>query len=72
MSEKEKLSKIEEIMDVEEGTLVPENRLDSYDEWDSITMLSIVALMSDEFNKTITGEEIKKLQTVQDLLDIMK
>jgi len=72
MSEKEKLSKLEEMLELEEGTLTPQTQLEGLAEWDSIAIISFIALMDDEFEKTIKGSYIKEFKTVADALDVMK
>ena len=62
-----KLALIEEALDVEEGSLKPETPLDDVEEWDSIAMLSLIAMLDDEFGKTISGKELKALKTVADI-----
>lgn len=71
MNKQEKLSLLEEIMDMEEGTLKESTILADLDEWDSMSRLSVIVMMSDEFGKTITGEDVKKYVTVRDILDQM-
>jgi acyl carrier protein len=67
-----KLALIEEALDVEEGSLKPETPLDDVEEWDSIAMLSLIAMLDDEFGKTITGKELKALKSVSDILAYME
>ena len=67
-----KLALIEEALDVEEGSLKPETPLDDVEEWDSIAMLSLIAMLDDEFGKTISGKELKALKTVADILAWME
>lgn len=72
MNDKEKLAILEEIMELDEGTLSASDALDDYPEWDSITALSLIATMDEKFHKTVTGAEIKALKTVSDVLEMMK
>lgn len=67
-----KLALIEEALDVEEGSLTPETSLDDVEEWDSIAMLSLIAMLDDEFGKTISGKELKGLKSVADILAWME
>lgn len=67
-----KLALIEEALDVEEGSLTPETPLDGVEEWDSIAMLSLIAMLDEEFGKTISGKELKALKTVADILAHME
>lgn len=72
MDLKEKLMKLEELMDLEEGTLHAEDRLSEIEEWDSITHLSLIILLEDDYDKEISGEEVRALKTVQDILNLMQ
>ena len=67
----EKLKLLEEMFEVEEGSLNPEIVLESMDNWDSMTKLSLIVLMDDEFEKKLSGEQIRKFSSVQDILDFM-
>ena len=71
MNKQEKLSLLEEIMDMEEGTLKESTILADLDEWDSMSRLSVIVMMSDEFGKTITGDDVKQYITVKDILNQM-
>ena len=72
MDVKEKLLLIEECMDLEEGTLKPESLLEEYDEWDSVTAISIIAMVDEHFHKTISGTQLKEAKTVSDILKLME
>lgn len=66
-----KLALLEEMMELEEGTLAPEMKLSEIEEYDSMVKLSLIVLMNDEFGKKITVKEINNFATVQDILDFM-
>lgn len=72
MELKKKLELIEEVLDVEEGSLTAETPLDDVEEWDSIAKLSLIAMLDDEFGKTIASKELKALKTVADILAYME
>ncbi|MDE6735695.1 MAG: hypothetical protein K2J64_09545 [Desulfovibrio sp.] len=72
MEVQEKLAALEDIMELDEGTLAPETRLEDIEEWDSLSALSFVVLLGDEFNRKISGQEIRAFETVQDMLDVME
>ena len=44
----------------------------SYDEWDSLAYLSVIALLDDEYDVQIEEAEFKQLKTVQDIYDAVK
>lgn len=71
MSIQEKLTLLEDLFEMEEGTLESSQVLDELDEWDSMTKLSLIVMMDDECGKSLKGEDIKKFNTVQDILDFM-
>ena len=71
MEMKEKLNLLLDLFELEEGELTPEMKLEDVEAWDSMTKLSLIVLMDDEFNKKLTGEQIRMFKTVQDILDFM-
>lgn len=71
MSQKEKLAMLEEMMELESGELSVDMHLSEIGEYNSMAKLSLIVLMSDEFSKKLTNEQIKAFKTVQDILDYM-
>ena len=72
MELKEKLALIEEVLDVEEGSLTPDTMLADVDEWDSIAALSLIVMLDEQFEKTVSGAQIKALESVKDILAYME
>ncbi len=72
MTEQEKLALIEETLELDEGTLTPDTILADLDEYTSIAKLSLIVMFDDEFEKKITGAEVKSFQTVADILSLME
>lgn len=72
MEIREKLALIEECMDLDAGTIKEDDELDSFEEWDSVTVLSIIAMVDEKFHKTLSGEDIKAAKTVADILAMME
>lgn len=71
MTQEEKIALLEETLELDGGTLTPEIALDSIEEYDSMAKLSLIVMMDDEFNKKLTGEQIREFVTVKDVLDFM-
>ena len=71
MNLQEKITLIEEVLDVAEGSLTPETLLAEVDEWDSIAALSLIVMLDEKFEKTVSGVQIKALASVNDILDYM-
>lgn len=69
---REKLAMLEEMMELEEGALTPDMELEKIDEYDSMSRLSLIVLMEDEFGVKLSGATIKGFKTVGDILELMK
>ncbi|GGK11234.1 acyl carrier protein [Parabacteroides faecis] len=41
-------------------------------EWSSLTALSIISMVDDQFDKTITGADIRSTETIEDLFNIVQ
>lgn len=72
MTDKEKLALLEETFEMDEGTLTPDLELDGIEEFNSLTKLSLIVMLDDEFGKSLTGDQIRAFKTVQDIMDIME
>ncbi len=72
MTLEEKLALLEETFEVDEGVLKPEMELDDVEEYDSMTGLSVIVMLEDNFGKKVNAAMMKKLKTVQDILDLMQ
>lgn len=72
MTDKEKLASLEEIMELDSDVLTPDTRLEDLEEWDSLSALSFVVLLNDEFSRQITGSDIRALVTVADMMKLME
>ena len=72
MNTQEKQAALEDIMELDEGFLKPEMKLDEIEEWDSLSALSFVVLLGDKFQRKISGAEIRAFESVQDMLDVME
>lgn len=68
----EKLEKLEEIMELDEGVLKVSDVLSDYEEWDSIAILSYIAMMDSDYHKEVKGADVRAFVTVQDAIDFME
>ncbi len=71
MSEQKKLALLEDAFEMDEGELTADMVLDEIEEYNSMAKLALIVLMSDEFDKTLTSDQIKSFVTVKDILDFM-
>ena len=71
MTNQEKIRLIEDALELEENTLKEDTFLDAIPEYDSMARLTLIVLCDDEFNKKLSGEQIREFKTVKDILDFM-
>ena len=72
MTDKEKILLLEETFDVDEDTLNPEMILDELEEYDSMTRLSIIVMIDENFGKKISGSDLKTFKTIRDIMKVME
>lgn len=71
MTEEKKLEEIADILEMEAGELNKEMILDDVETWDSVAVLSIIAIMNERFNRFPSSKEILACKTVGDLMALM-
>jgi len=52
--------------------LTPETDFKSLDDWSSLTALSIIAMIDENYEKDITGADLRNSTTIQDLFDLVQ
>lgn len=57
--------------DTEISTLKPETNFRELDEWSSLTALSTMAMINDEYDLAITADEMRSTTTFQQLFDLV-
>lgn len=57
--------------DTEASVFTPETKFRDLDEWSSLIALSVIAMIDEEYDVTINGEDMKSATTVQDLFNIV-
>ncbi|MDD2228155.1 MAG: acyl carrier protein [Candidatus Cloacimonetes bacterium] len=71
METNEKIAMLEEMLEIDEGTLKEDTQLDNIAEWDSMSKLSLIVLLDDEFEVSVNGDQIRSLKSIKDILDLM-
>lgn len=64
------LKKLQEELE-ENQALSPETRLKDLENYDSISLLSVIALVDENFNQQLDPDQFKDMETVSDLMDII-
>ncbi|MDE1145391.1 MAG: acyl carrier protein [Azospirillaceae bacterium] len=71
MNRTEFLAALDEMLELDPGTLKGPEALDSIDSWDSLAVISYIALVDEKFNIVVAGEDLAKAETVDDLLALV-
>lgn len=61
----------EQFDDTDENEITPETVYTELDEWSSLTVLSIIAMVKTEFGKEITAKQIRSCDTIGDLYNLV-
>lgn len=61
----------EQFDDTPPEAFAPETAFRELDEWDSLTALSVIAMVDEEFDKQITGADIRSVSTIEELYNYL-
>lgn len=68
MEMNEFIEKFAEAVEIDDASvLTPETEFRSLEEWDSLSYLSVIAMIDEEFDVQIETPEFKQQKTIQDL-----
>jgi len=70
MDRKDFLLALDEMLELDPGTLTGPEELESLDSWDSLAVISFIALVDEKSGVVVEGEKLAKAKTVADLLDL--
>jgi acyl carrier protein len=60
-----------EFEEIENGTLISESSIRDIEGWSSMHALILIALIDNNYDILLTGEELKNALTIQDLYDVI-
>lgn len=58
--------------DTDAAAFTPETKFRELDEWSSLTALSILAMVDEEYDVQLKADEMRKTNTIQELFDLVK
>lgn len=58
--------------DTDASEFKPETRFHDLDEWSSLIALSIIAMVDEEYDVTLKGDDIRNAVTIEDLYNTVK
>lgn len=65
------LSTIEELLELSPGTLKGPEKLSDCEGWDSLAVLSMIAMTDDKFDIILGGNAVVQAKTVNDLVNLV-
>lgn len=66
------IEKFAEIFDdTDVATLSPETKFRELDEWSSLAALGVIALADEEFDVELSGAEMRKTNTIQEIFELI-
>lgn len=57
--------------DVDASALTPETKFKNLDNWNSLVALSVIAMIDEEYDVTVKGNDIIGANTIEDLFNIV-
>lgn len=72
MTTEEKIAMLEDVMDLDAGELKLDSVLKDFEEWDSLSKLSLIAMAKQNFGLILTTDDIKSFYTVKDICNYLK
>lgn len=66
------IENLAEILEIDEKELEPNAVLQDLEQWDSFSVLSVVALVTEKTGRQITIQDLEDCKTVNDLLKLFK
>ena len=63
---------IKEVFEMEEEVVNLDDNFRDYDTWDSLTHLSLIAMLDDEYDLQIEDADFQKLTTIDDLFQTVQ
>lgn len=69
MKAEEFLERFIEELEIEDTEVTVETIIKDLDEWDSMTAMILIGFISNEFEVTLTADDIQALTTIQSLMD---
>lgn len=70
MNTAEFLLALDEMLELDPGTLTGAEALEDLENWDSLAVISFIALVDEKLGLVVEGEKLVKAKTVADLLTV--
>ncbi len=64
------LNELAESIELQEGSLTVDTKISDID-WDSLAVISCIALADEQFNIMLSGDELSKIETIGDIFKLI-
>ena len=71
MKKREFLKLLDELIEIDSGTLTGAENLEDLESWDSYAVMGFIALVDEKFEITLFPKRIAESKTVDDLIDLL-
>jgi acyl carrier protein len=71
MNKTEFIKQIADILEISPDNLTGSEILEEIGNWDSLSIISFVAMVDDELKKIVDPEKLKEAQTINDLIELV-
>jgi len=68
----EKITLLAETLDTDEEILTPAKELEQLEEWDSMGIISVIAMLDKKYGVQLKADQIQALKSVGDILNLME
>jgi acyl carrier protein len=58
--------------DIEPGVILPETEFRNLEKWDSLTALTLLAMVDADFDVSISANELRSCNKVQEIFELIK
>ncbi len=72
MSNEKLLREIENLLSINPGSITIDKNLKDIEEWDSMALITFIAMIDSEYGKVVSATELRNCITVADLINFMK
>lgn len=71
VKKKDFLALLEEIIEADKDTLSGNEFINDIDGWDSLAVVSFIAMIDENFGVTLPAQKISEAKTIQDLINLL-
>lgn len=72
MTKQELFTELEEVLELDEGSLKDEDILADIEMWDSLAVVTFIAVVDEHLEMTLEPEKISQAKTVSDLVALVQ